>query len=74
MLAKTSQQAIEHAIFHDPDRHVQHEAVDALEELPRERAERVLHSVIDRHPDADLRDQAKEQLQDRAKSASRKDM
>ncbi len=54
------QQTIERAIFDDPDRSVRKEALDALDGLPRDRALRVLRSVLERHPDADLREDAKE--------------
>jgi HEAT repeat protein/beta-lactamase regulating signal transducer with metallopeptidase domain len=54
------QQTIERAIFDDPDRSVRKEALDALDGLPRDRALRVLRSVLERHPDADLREEAKE--------------
>ena len=54
------QQTIERAIFNDPDRSVRKEALDALDELPRERALRVLRSVLERHPDADVREEARE--------------
>jgi HEAT repeat protein/beta-lactamase regulating signal transducer with metallopeptidase domain len=59
------QQAIERAIFDDPDRSVQLEALDALDELPGDRAPRVLRDVIARHPDARLRREAEEQLRER---------
>jgi HEAT repeat protein/beta-lactamase regulating signal transducer with metallopeptidase domain len=54
------QQTIERAIFNDPDRSVRMEALDALDQLPRERALRVLRSVLERHTDAKVRDEAKE--------------
>lgn len=41
------------------------EAIDALEDLPGERARRVLQEVIDRHPDARVRREAAEQLRER---------
>jgi hypothetical protein len=54
------QQTIERAIFDDPDRSVRKDALDALDGLPRDRALTVLRSVLERHPDADLREDAKE--------------
>ena len=53
------QQTIERAIFNDPDRSVQKEALDALDQLPRERALRVLRRVLERHPDADVRERSR---------------
>jgi HEAT repeat protein/beta-lactamase regulating signal transducer with metallopeptidase domain len=53
------------AIFDDPDTSVRMEAIDALEDLPGERARRVLQDVIDRHPDARVRREAAEQLRER---------
>jgi HEAT repeat protein/beta-lactamase regulating signal transducer with metallopeptidase domain len=55
-----AQQTIEHAIFNDPDRSVRMEALDALSGLPRERARRVLRDVETRHPDADVREEARQ--------------
>ena len=55
-----AQQTIERAIFNDPDRSVRMEALDALKGLPRERARRVLREVETRHPDADVREEAKQ--------------
>ncbi len=46
--------------------------MDAFDEFPRDRAVRVLRSVIDRHPDADVREEAHEQLQDREKTGDSK--
>ena len=46
------------AIFEDPDRGVRSEAIGALEELPTDRAKRVIRKVIDRHPDAQVREEA----------------
>ena len=57
----TAQRAIERALFSDPDRHVQMEALDAVAALPRERALGALRDVIARHPDEDLRREAREQ-------------
>jgi HEAT repeat protein/beta-lactamase regulating signal transducer with metallopeptidase domain len=59
------QQVIERAIFEDPDRAVQVEALDALENLPDERARRVLRDVIARHPDARVRREAGEHIRER---------
>ena len=60
-----AQQAIERAIFDDPDPGVRVEALDALEELPDERALRVLRDVIARHSDARVRREAEENLRER---------
>src|SRR5688572_4679718 len=60
-----AQQAIERAIFDDPDPGVRVEALDALEELPDERALRMLRDVIARHPDARVRREAEENLRER---------
>jgi HEAT repeat protein len=60
-----AQHTIERAIFDDPDRGVRMEALDALDELPRDRALRVLRNVVERHPDPDLREDAKEQQRSR---------
>jgi len=60
-----AQQAIEQAIFDDPDPGVRVEALDALEELPDERALRVLRDVIARHPDARVRREAEEHVRER---------
>lgn len=62
-----AQQAIERAIFDDPDRAVQVEALDALDKLPDERAIRVLRDVIARHPDARVRREAEEHVSERRK-------
>jgi len=53
------------AIFDDPDMSVRMEAIDALEDLPADRARRALRDVIDRHPDARVRREAAEQLRER---------
>jgi HEAT repeat protein/beta-lactamase regulating signal transducer with metallopeptidase domain len=55
-----AQRTIERAIFDDPDRSVRMEALDALDGLPRDRALRVLRNVLERHPDPELREDAKE--------------
>jgi HEAT repeats len=54
------EQVLEAAIFEDPNHSVRGEAIDALEELSTERAKRVLRKVIDRHPDAQMREEAVE--------------
>jgi HEAT repeat protein len=59
------EQTIERAIFTDPDRGVRKDAIDALGELPRDRASRVLLKVIEGHPDADVRQGAKEKREGR---------
>ena len=60
-----AQQAIERAIFDDSDPGVRIDALDALDELPDERALRVLRDVIARHPDARVRRQAEEHVRER---------
>jgi len=60
-----AQQTLERAIFDDPDPSVRDEALDALDELPDERALRVLRDVIARHPDARVRRAAQEHLRER---------
>jgi HEAT repeat protein len=62
-----AQQIIERAIFDDPDPGVRAEALDALDDLPEDRALRVLRDVIARHPDARLRREAEEQVRERRK-------
>ena len=62
-----AQQVIERAIFDDPDPGVRAEALDALDDLPEDRALRVLRDVIARHPDARLRREAEEQVRERRK-------
>ena len=51
------EQLLESIIFEDPDRGVRVEAMDALDELPQARARRVLRKIIDRHPDAQMREE-----------------
>lgn len=41
------------------------EALDALEELAGDRARRALRKIADGHPDADVRQEAAEQLRKR---------
>ena len=59
------EQVLERAIFDDPDTSVQMEALDGLEELPRDRQLRLLQQVIDRHPDNRMRREAGEHLRER---------
>jgi hypothetical protein len=61
------EQILEAAIFEDPDHSVRSEAIDVLERLPAARAGRVLRKVIDRHPDEQIREQAKELEQERSR-------
>jgi HEAT repeat protein len=60
-----AQQTIERAIFEDPDPGVRVDALDALDELPGERALRALRDVIARHPDARVRREAEEHMRER---------
>ena len=60
-----AQRTIERAIFEDPDPGVRVDALDALEELPDERALQVLRDVIARHPDARVRREAEELMRER---------
>jgi HEAT repeat protein len=53
-----AQATIESAIFNDPDKDVRTEALAALDELPRDRALRVLRNVLERHPDPGPREEA----------------
>ena len=64
-LLDRAQQVIERAIFDDPDRAVQVDAIDALDHLPEARALRVLRDVIARHPDARVRKEAEEHVRER---------
>jgi hypothetical protein len=54
-------------MFNDPERSVRIEALGALEELRRERAIRAPRKVTDRHPDAEIRDEAAESERDRSR-------
>lgn len=54
------QATIERAIFNDPDREVRIAALDALDELPRDRALRVLRTVLEGHSDPKVREEAKD--------------
>jgi HEAT repeat protein len=60
-----AERTIARAIFEDPDPGVRVDALDALEELPDERALRVLRDVIARHPDARVRREAEEHVRER---------
>jgi HEAT repeat protein len=60
-----AQTAIERAVFDDPDRSVQAEAIDALDEFPNDRALRVLRDIVARHPDTRIRREAGEHLRER---------
>jgi HEAT repeat protein/beta-lactamase regulating signal transducer with metallopeptidase domain len=60
-----AQQAIERAVFDDPDQSVRIDALDALAKLPGERALRALRDVVARHPDARVRREAEEQVRER---------
>jgi HEAT repeat protein/beta-lactamase regulating signal transducer with metallopeptidase domain len=56
---------LERVIFEDKDRSVQLEALDvAAESLPRALARRLLRQVVDRHPAAPIREEARELLED----------
>ena len=60
-----AEQALERAIFDDPDAGVRDEALDAADHLPRDRALRLLRAVIDRHSSARMRKDAAEHLRER---------
>jgi HEAT repeat protein/beta-lactamase regulating signal transducer with metallopeptidase domain len=64
-LLDRAQQAIERAIFDDPDPGVRIDALDALDKLPDERALRALRDVVARHPDARVRREADELVRER---------
>ena len=59
------EQLFESIIFEDADHGVRIEAMDALDELPQTRARRVLRKVIDRHPDAQMREEATDHARER---------
>jgi len=59
------EQLLESIIFEDADRGVRVEAMDALDELPQARARRVLRKIIDRHPDAQMREEATDHARER---------
>lgn len=61
----TTEQLLERVVFNDADHGVRMEALDAMDELPGERAERVLRRIADTHPDARMRREAAEQLRER---------
>jgi HEAT repeat protein len=60
-----AQRTLARAIFDDPDMSVREEALDALEQLPGDRALSILRDVIDRHPDPHLKREAGKQLRER---------
>jgi HEAT repeat protein/beta-lactamase regulating signal transducer with metallopeptidase domain len=64
-LLDRAQAVIERAIFDDPDPGVRVDALDALDELPAERARRALRDIIARHPEARVRREAEEHLRER---------
>jgi HEAT repeat protein/beta-lactamase regulating signal transducer with metallopeptidase domain len=64
-LLDRAQAVIERAIFEDADPAVRVDALDALEELPDERALRTLRDIIARHPDGRVRREAEEQMRKR---------
>lgn len=64
-LLDRAQAVIERAVFEDPDPGVRVDALDALDELPDERALRVLRDIIARHPDARVRREAEEHVRER---------
>lgn len=64
-LLDRAQRVIERVIFEDPDRAVQVDALDALDQLPNERALRALRDVIARHPDARVRKEAEAHVRER---------
>ena len=64
-LLDRAQAVIERAVFGDVDQSVRVDALDALEKFPNDRALRVLRDVIARHPDAQVRREAEEQVRER---------
>jgi HEAT repeat protein len=60
-----AQTVVERAVFDDPDRSVQKEAIDTLDEFPNDRALRVLRDIVARHPDSRIRREAEEHLHER---------
>jgi HEAT repeat protein len=64
-LIDRAQTVIERAVFEDPDRSVQMEALEALEDFPSARAISILRDVIARHPDPRVRREAEEQVRER---------
>lgn len=59
-----AQTVIERAVFDDPDRSVQAEAIDSLDQFPNDRARRVLRDIVARHPDTRIRREAEEHLRE----------
>jgi HEAT repeat protein len=53
---------LERVIFEDADRDVRLEALEAVEELPREVARALLRKVVESHPDAGMRREAVDML------------
>jgi HEAT repeat protein len=64
-LLDRAQAVIARAVFDDPDPAVRVHALEALEELPNERALQALRDIIARHPDARVRREAEEQMRER---------
>jgi HEAT repeat protein/beta-lactamase regulating signal transducer with metallopeptidase domain len=64
-LLDRAQAVIERVVFDDPDPGVRVDALDALAELPDERALRALRDIIARHPDARVRREAAEHARER---------
>jgi HEAT repeat protein len=58
----SAEQILERAIYNDPDTSVRMEALDALGDLPGDRADRALRKIADGHPDARVRREAAEHL------------
>ena len=59
------QATIERAIFNDPDREVRIAALEAVDELPRDRGLRILRNVLEGHSDPKVREEAKDQQRGR---------
>jgi HEAT repeat protein len=70
-LLDRAQAVIERAVFADADRGVRVDALDALDELPDERALRALRDIIARHPDARVRREAEEHVRERQRTQTR---
>jgi HEAT repeat protein len=58
----TAEQLLERVIYNDPDVGVRIEALDAIDELPSDRAARTLRKIADGHPDPRVRREAAEHL------------
>jgi HEAT repeat protein len=58
----TAEQLLERVIYNDADAGVRMEALDAIGELPSDRAGRALRKIADGHPDARVRREAAEHL------------